>query len=70
MTRVLLHNRSTHQLIQGVAPEQHKVLMQHKVEPLTEKRHLLLVGISVVGAVLRDVVELFTVLMHTARTLL
>jgi hypothetical protein len=39
-------------------------------EPLTEKRHLLLVGIGVVGAVLREVVELLVVLIHTAQTLL
>jgi hypothetical protein len=69
MTYVLLLNRSAHQLIQGAAPEQRQVLTQHKTEPLTEK-HLLLVGIGVVGAVLREVVELLAVLIHTARTLL
>jgi hypothetical protein len=35
-----------------------------------EKRHLLLIGIGVVGAVLREVVELLAVLIHTTRTLL
>jgi hypothetical protein len=44
--------------------------MQHRTEPLTEERHLFLVGIGVVGAVLREVVELLTVHIHTARILL
>jgi hypothetical protein len=35
-----------------------------------ENRHLLLIGIGVVGAVLREVVELLAVLIHTAQTLL
>jgi hypothetical protein len=35
-----------------------------------KKRHLLLVGIGVVGAILREVVELLAVLIHTTRTLL
>jgi hypothetical protein len=35
-----------------------------------EERHLLLVGIGVVGAVLREVVELLDVLVHTTQTLL
>jgi hypothetical protein len=35
-----------------------------------EERHLLLVGVSVVGAILREVVELLAVLIHTSRTLL
>jgi hypothetical protein len=35
-----------------------------------EKRHLLLISIGMVGAVLREVVELLAVLVHTARTLL
>jgi hypothetical protein len=62
---VLLLNRSAHQLIQGAAPEQHQVLTQHRAEPLMEKRHLLLVGIGMVGAILREVVELLLVLIHT-----
>jgi hypothetical protein len=70
MTHVLLLNRSAHQLVQGAAPEQRQVLTQHRTEPLMEKRHLLLVGVDVVGAVLREVVELLAVLIHTARTLL
>jgi hypothetical protein len=37
---------------------------------LTEARHLLLIGVSVVGAVLREMVEILVVLIHTARTLL
>jgi hypothetical protein len=44
--------------------------MQQRAEPLMEKRHLLLIGIGVVGAVLREVVELLAVLIHTTRTLL
>jgi hypothetical protein len=44
--------------------------MQHRAEPLMKKRHLLLIGIGVVGAVLREVVELPDLLAHTARTLL
>jgi hypothetical protein len=46
------------------------VLTQHRVEPLTEKRHLLLIGIGVVGAVLREVVKLLVVRVHTAQALL
>jgi hypothetical protein len=46
------------------------VLVQHRTEPLTEERHLLLIGVGVVGAILREVVELLDVLVHTARTLL
>jgi hypothetical protein len=39
-------------------------------EALTEERHLLLVSVDVVGAVLREVVELLAILVHTTRTLL
>jgi hypothetical protein len=46
------------------------VLTQHRAEPLTEKQHLLLIGIGAVGAMLREVVELLALLIHTARTLL
>jgi hypothetical protein len=46
------------------------VLTQHRIEPLTEKQHLLLVSIDMVGAVLREVIELLAILIHTARTLL
>jgi hypothetical protein len=59
-----------HKLIQGAASEQHQVLTHHRTKPLTEERHLLLIGVSVVGAILREVVELPAVLIHTARTLL
>jgi hypothetical protein len=44
--------------------------MQHMTRPLTEKRHILLIGIGVVGVVLREVVELLTVLIHAAQSLL
>jgi hypothetical protein len=44
--------------------------MQHMIEPLTEERHLLLIGVGVVGAILRKVVELHAVLVHTPGTLL
>jgi hypothetical protein len=44
--------------------------MQHRAEPLTEKRHLLLIGIGMVGAVMREVVELLAILIHTTQTLL
>jgi hypothetical protein len=70
MTHILLLNRCAHQFVWGAAPEQRQVLTQHRAEPLTKKRHLLLIGIGVVGAVLREVVELLAVLIHTARTLL
>jgi hypothetical protein len=66
MTRVLLLNRGTHKLIQGTTLEQHQMLTQRRTEPLMEERHLLLIGVSVVGAILREVVELLTVLIHTA----
>jgi hypothetical protein len=46
------------------------VLTQHRTEPLTEERHLLLISVSVVGAILREVVQLPTVLIHTTQTLL
>jgi hypothetical protein len=46
------------------------VLTQHRTEPLTEERHLLLIGVGVVGAVQREVVELLVVLVHIAQTLL
>jgi hypothetical protein len=38
--------------------------------PWTEERHLLLIGGGVVGATLREVVELLAILVHTSRTLL
>jgi hypothetical protein len=44
--------------------------MKHRTEPLTEERHLLLIAVGVVGAILREVVELLAVIVHTARTLL
>jgi hypothetical protein len=70
MTHVLLLNRGTHKLIQGAAPKHRQVLTQHRTEPLTEERHLLLVSIGVIGAILREVVELLAILVHTAQTLL
>jgi hypothetical protein len=39
-------------------------------KPLIEERHLLLIGVGVVGVILREVVELLTVLVQTARILL
>jgi hypothetical protein len=63
-------NRGTHQLVQGAASEQCQVLTQHRTEPLTEERHLHLIGVDVVGVVQREVVELLVVLIHTAQTLL
>jgi hypothetical protein len=70
MTLVLLLNRGAHKLVQGAALEQHQVLMQHWIEPPMEERHLLLIGVGVVGAILREVVKLLDVLIHTARPLL
>jgi hypothetical protein len=35
-----------------------------------EERHLLLIDVDVVGVILREVVELLAVLVHTAQTLL
>jgi hypothetical protein len=52
MASVLLLNRGAHKLVQGAAPEQRQVLMNHKVKPLTEQCHLFLVGVRVVGVVL------------------
>jgi hypothetical protein len=51
-TSTLLLNRGAEKLVQGAAPEQRQVLMKHRVEPLMKQRHLLLVGVGVVGAVL------------------
>jgi uncharacterized membrane protein len=34
------------------------------------EERLLLIGVSVVGAILREVVEIIAILVHTARTLL
>jgi hypothetical protein len=48
----LLLNRGAHELVQGAAPKQRQVLTKHRVEPLTEQYHLLLVSVEVVGAVL------------------
>jgi hypothetical protein len=70
MTRVLLLNRGTYKLVQGAAPEQCQVLTSHRTEPLTEEQHLLLIGVSVVEAIMREVVEFLDVLIHTAQTLL
>jgi hypothetical protein len=69
-TRVLLLDRGAHKLVQGASPEQCHVLMQHRIGPMTEERHLLPTSVGVVGAVLREVVELLAVLVHTAQTLL
>jgi hypothetical protein len=46
------------------------VLTQHRAEPLTKNRHLLLIGIGVVEVILREVVELLAITVHTAQTLL
>jgi hypothetical protein len=70
MTHVLLLNRGAHKLVQGAAPEQHQVLTQHWIEPPMEERHLVLISLGVVGAILREVVKLLDVLVHTARPLL
>jgi hypothetical protein len=69
MPCVLLLDRSAHQFIHGAALEQCQVLTQHRTEPLMEKQYLL-VGITMVGAILREVVELLAALIHTAQTLL
>jgi hypothetical protein len=45
------------------------VLTQHRTKPLTEEQHLL-IGVGVVGVIVREVVDLLDVLIHTARTLL
>jgi hypothetical protein len=57
-------------LIQGAAPKQHQVLPKHRTEPLMEQCHLLLIGVDVVGAVLREVVKPLAILVDTPRTLL
>jgi hypothetical protein len=44
--------------------------MKHRVEPLTELCHLLLVSVRVVGATLREVVKPLIVLVDTPQTLL
>jgi hypothetical protein len=67
---VLLLNGGAHKLVQGAASEQRQVLPKHRTEPLTEQRHLLLVGVDVVGAVLREVVKPLAVLIDTPQTLL
>jgi hypothetical protein len=69
MTFVHLLNRGTHKLIRGESPRQRQVLTQHMTEPLTNERHLL-IDVGVVGAILREMVELLVVLVHTAGTLL
>jgi hypothetical protein len=48
MTSVLLLNRGVHKLIEDAAMKLHQVLTKHKVGPLTEHHHLLLVGVGVV----------------------
>jgi hypothetical protein len=64
-TSVLLLNRGAHKLIQGIALEQHQVLMKHRVEPLMEQHHLLLIGVRVVGVILREVVKPLAILVDT-----
>jgi hypothetical protein len=44
--------------------------MKHRVEPLTKQCHLLLIGVGVVGALLREVVKALAVLVDTTQTLL
>jgi hypothetical protein len=46
------------------------VLTQHRVEPLMEERHLHFIGVGVVGPILREVVELLDVFVHTGQTLM
>jgi hypothetical protein len=70
LASVLLLNRGAHKLIQGAAPEQCLVLPMQSAEPLMEQCHLLLVGVSVVGVVLQEVVKPLAVLINTPRTLL
>jgi hypothetical protein len=69
-TRILLLNRGTHKLVQGATPIQRQVLMQHRTKTLMEKQYFLLIGVGVVGAEPRKVVELLAVLIYTAQTLL
>jgi hypothetical protein len=64
-TSILLFNRGAQKLIQGAAPKQCQVLTKHRVEPLMEQCHLLLVGVGVVGAILREVVKPLNVLVDT-----
>jgi hypothetical protein len=70
MTHVLLVNRGAYKLIQGATPEQRQVLTEHRTKTLMEERHLLLIGVGVVRAVLIEVVELLAILVHTTRILL
>jgi hypothetical protein len=65
MTSVLLLNGGTHKLIQGATLKQHQVLPKHGTGPLSEHHHLLLVGVGVVGVVLREVVKPLAVLIDT-----
>jgi hypothetical protein len=65
MASIFLLNRGTHKLVDCAAAEQRKVLMNHMVEPLTEHCHLLLIGVRVVGVILREVVESLIVLIDT-----
>jgi hypothetical protein len=44
--------------------------MKHRVEPLMKQCHLLLIGVIVVGAILREVVKPLVVLVDTPETLL
>jgi hypothetical protein len=39
--------------------------MKHRVEPLKEQCHLLLIGVRVVGVILREVVQTLVVLVET-----
>jgi hypothetical protein len=70
MTRILLLNRGAHKLVYGAALEQCQVLTQHRTKPLMEERHLLLISVGMVGAILRDMVELLAILVYTAQILL
>jgi hypothetical protein len=49
---ILLLNRGAHKLVHGAASKKHQLLMKHRVEPLRKQRHLLLIGVRLVGAIL------------------
>jgi hypothetical protein len=44
--------------------------MKHRVEPLKKQRHLLHIGVRLVGAILREFVKPLDVLIDTPRSLL
>jgi hypothetical protein len=67
---ILQPNGSTHELVEGLALEGHKVLTDLCALPLAEQGHLLHIHVNVVWAILHKVYEPLAVLVHGVGPLL